>query len=445
MTQATLPNVLKLEKRSTIDGSRRLAPGATSIAGKYAVDNFVLPPDVRSEIEAELDKQFDAQITAGSAKIAKDKTRRDAKRSGAEVASVASDDVLAWYQPLPLFGPTPASSHETAYRVFNRPEIEAQFASCLLNLRSAEERDAKRLRTICVDLAKRGEYRHIGILQPGWRAKLVDLMKRFPNFKRVVTYVIAMFLLQEENAQSTYPFPMPRLHPILLDGPPGIGKSTFVQALAECFALPFYRFDLGSMQTGGVLTGSDEMWSNSKTGKVFQTFSEQGYANPFFMLDELDKMPRSQHFDAEGALLTLLEPSTAKTFHDMSVPALSLDVSYATWIGTCNEQRAISEPILSRFRVFKIPAIGKDHVEAFTLRMLDEVAEELGVHNVKYTLKPEAVQLLTKLPPRAMRRAMRECIAYACMLRKSTISDKLVEQAVEDPAVFRDGSRRVGF
>ena len=176
-----------------------------------------------------------------------------------------------------------------------------------------------------------------------------------------------------------------------------------------------------------------------------QTFSEQDYANPFFMLDELDKMPRSQHFDSDGALLTLLEPSTAKTFHDMSVPALSLDVSYATWIGTCNERRAISEPVLSRFRIFKIPSIGKDHVEAFTRRMLDEVAQELGVRDVKYTLRPEAVQLLTKLPPRAMRRVMRECIAYACMLRKSTISDKLVEQAVEDPSVFRDGPRRVGF
>jgi len=405
----------------------------------------VLPADVRGAIEAELDKQFDAQIAASNAKIAKEQTRRDAKRGAAEATSVASEDVLAWHeQHLPV-GSTAAAPPNTAYRVFNRTEIEAQFASCLLSLRSAEERDVKRLRAICVDLAKRGEYRHIGILQDGWRANLGDLMKRFPNFERVVAYFIAMFVLQDRIALASYPIPMPRLHPILLDGPPGIGKSTFVQALAECFGLPFYRFDLGSMQTSGVLTGSDEMWSNSKTGKVFQTFSEQDYANPFFMLDELDKMPRSQHFDSDGALLTLLEPSTAKTFHDMSVPALSLDVSYATWIGTCNERRAISEPVLSRFRIFKIPSIGKDHVEAFTRRMLDEVAQELGVRDVKYTLKPEAVQLLTKLPPRAMRRAIRECIAYACMLRKSSISDKLVEQAVEDPSVFRDGPRRVGF
>jgi|GEM_PF-6295362 len=84
-------------------------------------------------------------------------------------------------------------------------------------------------------------------------------------------------------------------------------------------------------------------------------------------------------------------------------------------------------------------------MEAFARRMRDVVAQELGVRDVKYTLKPEAVQLLTKLPPRAMRRAMRECIAYACMIGKSAIPDKLVQRAVEDPSVFRDGPRRVGF
>jgi hypothetical protein len=303
MSNTSRSNVPKGKKRRP---ESTFVAAATGIAGGYALNNFELPTNLRLKLKAEIEAKLNAKNATTRKKGAMKTERRMEEKQGTKAfADSASDDLLSWHEPSLSIWPTPNPPPGTVHRVFKRAEIEAQFANSLSNLRSAEVRDAKRLRSICVHLAKQGEYRRVGILQADWAKNMQDLRVRFPNFERVIALVSAMFLLQAKNAIGKQAIPMPRLYPILLDGAPGIGKSLFAEALAECFQLPFYRFDLGSMHTSGALTGSDEMFSNSKPGKVFQTILQGDYANPFFVLDELDKMPRDKNLEPDGALLTL--------------------------------------------------------------------------------------------------------------------------------------------
>ena len=77
--------------------------------------------------------------------------------------------------------------------------------------------------------------------------------------------------------------------------------------------------------------------------------------NPIFLLDEIDMVSTDGRFDPLGPCYQLLEPALARTFVDLSVPALPLDASKIVWVATSNDASRIPEPIRQRFTRFNIP------------------------------------------------------------------------------------------
>ncbi len=122
-----------------------------------------------------------------------------------------------------------------------------------------------------------------------------------------------------------------QIDPILLVGGPGIGKSYFATEVSAALGLPSHRLQMDNAQSGGQLAGSAAMWSNTKTGIVFDALAFGDHVSPVIVLDEIEKAPRNQHQDPVAALHGLLEPITAKTFQDASFP-LTLDARFIVWV-----------------------------------------------------------------------------------------------------------------
>src|SRR5687767_6578470 len=184
-------------------------------------------------------------------------------------------------------------------------------------------------------------------VKPSALPEIESLCAELPNFGEVLEDIrkhIALCIGSDDAVE---------LPPMLLLGPPGIGKTHFARRLAHLLGTGFGFVPMSSLTAGWVLSGASSQWKNAKPGKVFDTFLNGDYANPVIVVDELDKASGDGQFDPLGALYELLEIETASRFVDEFVE-LPIDASGAVWLATANDPAAIPEPLLDRLTVYEI-------------------------------------------------------------------------------------------
>ena len=142
------------------------------------------------------------------------------------------------------------------------------------------------------------------------------------------------------------------ISPLLIAGPPGVGKTHFVRALAEALGLELEMLDAAAGANGTSLVGLQRTWVNSEIGMVFRHLCQRGEsANPVFVVDEIDKaMEPSGRYRLLDALLPLLEARTARCMRDLSAD-LEIDASRISWIALTNSLQGLSAPLRSRFQL----------------------------------------------------------------------------------------------
>ncbi len=173
-----------------------------------------------------------------------------------------------------------------------------------------------------------------------------NLKTTFPQFSEVIDYVSRIVMSRQKLGLYF------KMAPILLYGPPGLGKTFFAKALADALRLDFECYDLSTASASFVFVGASLQWSEGEPGRIIQQMAKSKVANPIFVLDEIDKINDGK-YSPSHCLLSLLEAHTAKQFKDEALD-IQLNVSCVNWIATANDIDMVSTPLLSRFRCLEV-------------------------------------------------------------------------------------------
>lgn len=163
-----------------------------------------------------------------------------------------------------------------------------------------------------------------------------------------------------------------RLPPMLLDGPPGIGKSHWARRLAQLLRVPDMICEATNENASFGLVGGQRAWSNAAPGRMVNFILTHRVANPVIIVDEVEKAGEAQSrqgtsFSLTAALLPLLEQLSAQRW---TCPyfEVAFDMSWITWVLTSNDWRRLPEPLLSRCPPIHLPAPSLQHLDAFARR-----------------------------------------------------------------------------
>lgn len=163
-----------------------------------------------------------------------------------------------------------------------------------------------------------------------------------------------------------------RLPPLLLDGPPGIGKSHWARRLGQLLGMPVTVVEATGEQASFGVVGSQRGWSGACPGRLIQTVLKSVIANPLIVVDEVEKAgfatSRNGHtFGLAEALLPLLEPMTARRW---SCPyyQVKFDMSWVNWVLTSNRLDRLPEPLLSRCTVISLEPLSVQDLIGFAER-----------------------------------------------------------------------------
>ncbi|WP_420100735.1 AAA family ATPase [Bosea sp. (in: a-proteobacteria)] len=285
-------------------------------------------------------------------------------------------------------------------------------------------------------LAGHDAMRRLVVADPTTRDRLGLLREECPGFVEVIALVERAVALSAV-AGTAIAFP-----PLLLAGPPGLGKTHFSRRLAAALGVEQHAFSCATNSDAqALLVGHPPTWRGARMGVLTEALLGGETGNPLVVLDEVDKFVTHSTEKPYNTLLGLLEPENASALVDEYL-RIPFDLSRCLVIATANDLDILPDFIQDRFLVVTVALPDGAMLRAIAHRMATEI---LAAHGDAFAPPGEAViARLASTNPRGIRRIVTLALGFAALAgrRYLTVEDVADAEAI----VSKQGAREpIGF
>jgi ATP-dependent Lon protease len=179
-------------------------------------------------------------------------------------------------------------------------------------------------------------------------------------------------------------------------GPPGVGKTSLGQSIADATGRPFVRISLGGVRDEAEIRGHRRTYVGALPGRVIHALKKAKVKNPIMLLDEIDKLGVGWSGSPEAALLEVLDPEQNKSFVDHYME-LQFDLSEVIFIATANTLETLSPPLRDRLEIIEISGYTQDEKVAIARsHLIPKQLKEHAIRPESFTLSDGALRAVVR-------------------------------------------------
>ena len=207
--------------------------------------------------------------------------------------------------------------------------------------------------------------------------------------ERILEYLSVRKLLKQSGGHSHGPI-------LCFVGPPGTGKTSLGEAIAQSIGRAFYRISVGGVRDEAEIRGHRRTYVGSLPGLILQALRRVQVNDPVLMIDEIDKMQGGgPGGDPLAAMLEVLDPQQNGTFvdHYLNLP---FDLRPVLFICTANNLFDIPPALRDRMEVIRIAGYTvEEKVEIAWRYLLPRMVVEHGITDLDLQFTDEALSTIS--------------------------------------------------
>ena len=238
-------------------------------------------------------------------------------------------------------------------------------------------------------------------------------------------------------------------------GPPGVGKTSLANSIANALKRPLQRIALGGLEDVNELRGHRRTYVGAMPGRLVSALVNAKKMNPVIVLDEIDKVGQSHRGDPSAVMLELLDPEQNSEFRDLYLN-FDIDLSSIVFVATANDVSTIPGPLRDRMEFIGIDSytpmekfhIAKDYLipqelekhaltksqitlsDTTTKLIIEKFTREAGVRNLR--------RVFNKLFRKTVKKLLDEKD-----IKKVNINSKNIEDYLDSPVFEIDPADKI--